>query len=496
MKTKKWFSLVEILIWITIMWIMWSVVFPIVSQYQDKAELAAKATIIKTISDSLSKSIEEGWAIPQPVWADWKNIDYWTIWYLPWRWVVSQLVRDLKLNDEWIVITNWSLFNWDTKVYYATDAWQKFFAVGLSYKDPDTKETRFLVNTNFPTAKTDATLFWIKNKQVAIPQIWKAVSNLWFASANTFTKTFSLYLSRMKPDWTMNWVSYTEVLNSLNVIWPNNETVTFTWWVVFWSWVIAIWFTWDVVSWTRVQNKDWQILLDYPITIWSTTEWWTLVASIGWSLLPTCSQSSVTNWTVSSYPACSITCNSWYKISWNSCVLDITPTNITNMTITWTWLVLWPYTWNNATWFPAVTSNYWTTIYTIPDARYVGKTFKALTMQSYDFTLTFSWTVDWSTKNNNLICDISLPNGYYNWTTSDFWCITSTLKINWTAKNSNQMTVLSYGTTWTTSYITFRYLGWNAKADQWQTNDPRVIDIQLKSLTWVAARYQILINNM
>jgi len=134
---------------------------------------------------------------------------------------------------------------------------------------------------------------------------------------------------------------------------------------------------------------------------------------------------TVANWTTTNYPTCSITCNSWYTLSWNSCNLivswwwgwgwgwgwgwssySITPKK-KNITNTWT-----TSTWTTNTWVILKETNTWVVINIIDTKKYLNENLtnpklkilvnilaKKITKENIDFYISF---------------DIELKNEYSN----------------------------------------------------------------------------------
>lgn len=72
--------------------------------------------------------------------------------------------------------------------------------------------------------------------------------------------------------------------------------------------VIFTIFSWSICFWATSSSSE----TTWTISTWIQTDSWL-------NFQIPCNPSSVTNWTVSSI-TCVITCNSWYNLSWNSCI--------------------------------------------------------------------------------------------------------------------------------------------------------------------------------
>ncbi len=156
------------------------------------------------------------------------------------------------------------------------------------------------------------------------------ISQSW--SADTWIIWFTpwIYNTQDTPEisWTFWWQNIlnntiAEVDRAPMAIKVNYPAWSYTWsknivltWSEFWN---IYYSTWWVASESSAKYLSW-IVINSNSTLNILTKdsvWNTKQYSLSYTFI--CSQSAPANWSMSSYPSCAISCNSWYSLSWQSC---------------------------------------------------------------------------------------------------------------------------------------------------------------------------------
>ena len=168
MKTTKWFTLVELIVVITILSILWAIAYIALNWVSWEVQNTAKKKSLNEISKQLDIRSINHW-LPNPVDAEWNKTEHWVIWYLTNK--NSLWVQNLDSDENWISTVLWQ------KIFYTTDAtwtyyalwilWQAIYAYNPIMPSANADEWKLaIIETNYPVDKNKFSLLWVYNKEI------------------------------------------------------------------------------------------------------------------------------------------------------------------------------------------------------------------------------------------------------------------------------------------------------------------------------------------
>ena len=162
---KKWFTLVELIVVITILVILWSIAFISMQRSWDKAEAAVQKNSMLSIVKSLTLYSQEVNKFPEATDSDWTRLESWIKWYLNSNSSFWKFFWNFDKDHNWLVIIWWK------KVFYALDASWKYYAIWIeltwmsetiAFIDSAHADWAWkaLIMTNYPVSADKFTLLW------------------------------------------------------------------------------------------------------------------------------------------------------------------------------------------------------------------------------------------------------------------------------------------------------------------------------------------------
>jgi len=233
MKTmlKKWFTLVELIVVITILVILSTIAFATFDGVKWKSKMISANSNLVQMSRSLEVFKQIYWFFPKASNDDWtKQANYWLVWKLSNKSSFATYIENSTLNDNWIYTIRWK------EIFYAVDSFWEYYAI-WNLADHLVGQ-KFIVKTNFPNSNVDeATLFDKVNWSNSEPTSnWAIVNNLMY-SFNWVNWDTNVHFARWiteetipANDWTLWWKAklLINVPVDTKVIWANN-TVYVKW---------------------------------------------------------------------------------------------------------------------------------------------------------------------------------------------------------------------------------------------------------------------------
>lgn len=247
-KALAWFTIVEILVWVTLLAILWAWAYSVVSNSKEKTQTVASRDNLTEVFKAVEYFKRDSWAFPKPVWIDWVTPSWDSeVWYLSVKWAFNTYLAKQKTDANWIFAV-WSDWN---KIRFAI-AWQ-YFAVWTKVKNSDWNDV-WAIQSNLPWDNKVATLIW--------PWDWMLDSDAiakWYTLDDNMADSIPLMIVWVKQ---IN-SKVAEVTFSQSIwtaVWAETEmNANFTW-------ESSTWTAWTKAS-PFLTNADWSALTDNQQTV-------------------------------------------------------------------------------------------------------------------------------------------------------------------------------------------------------------------------------------
>ncbi len=310
------FTLVELIVVITILAILWTIAFISLQWYSKDARNSVRLSDLSNIDKMLWIKIVTAWKVPLPD-------DYVEI-------TASGTVLNYQ-GEAWENVLNWLwVFNW--------------------WKDPK-DETYYTYSTN--TTRTKYQLLWFLE--------WDALANntiLWKVNAVT-----DLSERQVRVYWNELWIILDNITNIPVATTVDVVNTTDTYKVTFTDWDLIEW-TWTTLF-SNIYNRDENLLDNKELAkLDDSLVWYWDMETITWWLLEDLSQ-YWNNWTLSGWIL--IWWEEWKSwnatyFDWNDDLVEILSSDSLNpKNITISAIVNHYWTWSNTNTYPRIVSKWWTT---------------------------------------------------------------------------------------------------------------------------------------
>jgi len=150
---KKWFTLVELIVVITILAVLGTIAFVSFQKGWEKAEKVATKTALQSYASALNFYKQEAGFLPKITKSNWEDdLPNWKIGYLTSKSSLAAKLEWAKTDTAWKYVIN------GDPVYYAVDASWQYYALWAKYKENGSDKV--MIETNYPIDSRKATLFW------------------------------------------------------------------------------------------------------------------------------------------------------------------------------------------------------------------------------------------------------------------------------------------------------------------------------------------------
>lgn len=353
MKKYKWFTVIELIVVITILAILWTISFVSFGNYNKWARDSVRMTDISSIYNALTLYTAQNWTLVNP--DDSVEIRD-NIWNLSYQWYL----KDQVLNSIWI--NKWWKDPLDkTYFLYTVKPERRFFQLSAYLESQETVSKYWF---------QDILAWWIDYKNRYPYTKWDYV---WLFMDNTTNKPIDL------TDWTIIDITWTNSWTTYKVLLSSRQTDTWSTIVDYWTW-LSYKLRWYIFQKITTETFDWQCWPDDWKTLSSLTnvtlcsKWDAISLTGNWSWNRRCAWA---NWWTDA--ECHI---NWLNTNW-SCwssswsLLSTAPENLCIAWTEWSIVLWWSWsTWNWTCWW------IWT---------WIPATCQAKVLCTFD-TLTASWT--------------------------------------------------------------------------------------------------------
>lgn len=257
-KVLTWFTIVEILVWVTLLAILWAWAYSVVSNSKEKTNAVAMKDSLWEIFKAVDNFKRDTGAYPavtdengnaiaantDPLMAD-------QFWFLSTKWSFSTYLVKQKTDANWMFIV-WAD---NSKVLYGT-AWN-YFAIAMQIPNSEWQNV-WRVETNAPVSRKNVSLVAVKDWELVTDAIARWIDP---EDGNPMTENLIpiFVMESQEVD------TKTAKVTLSNIVSDASWTQSYFWNAAF-TFASSTWTAWTK-AWTFVTNWDWSALTDYQTTV-------------------------------------------------------------------------------------------------------------------------------------------------------------------------------------------------------------------------------------